>query len=365
MDKRLDNRLPGISPPAWPVILSRISEIDELKGWWKGRFEPPPFYLGSLRRKTIALSAKASAGIGWIGLPRGAEGLAPSPGPSRAEELRRASWARYAHILKAIFDGHVKMHLTRETVLGIHDGLFKHSSVEQAQGGAYRSLPDRAAFTHRRTAESIALRPAAPESIGAMMDALISWTNSRLDSGASHPLLVIAGFVLEFLAIRPFTAGNGRTSRLLTDLLLLRCGYGYLPYASLEKVISERNASYYLALRKSQASLHLPRPDMGPWFLAFLDAMRAHARELKGNLASLPPGRKLSGNQEGVLALFERHREVTNRLAAGELGLPRETAKQVLNRLVSLNLIERVGAGRAVRYRRAEPGVPLQLRSAK
>ncbi len=355
MDRRLDNRLPGISPPAWPVILSRISEIDELKGWWKGRFDPPPFYLDSLRKKTIALSAKASAGIGWIGVPRAADGLSPSPYPSRAEELRRASWARYAHILKAIFDGHARTPLARETVLGIHDGLFKHSPAEQAQRGAYRSLPDRYAFAPRRTAESIALRPAAPESIGALMDELMAWTNSRLDSRAFHPLLVVAGFVLEFLAIRPFSAGNGRTSRLLTDLLLLRCGYVYLPYASLEKVVSERNPDYYLALRKSQASLHLPRPDMGPWFLAFLDAMRAHARELKGNLASLPPGRRLSGNQEAVLALFERHREVTNRLAAGELALPRETAKQTLNRLVSLNMIERVGAGRAARYRKTEP----------
>jgi Fic family protein len=355
MDKRLDNRLPGISPPAWPAILSWISEIDELKGWWKGRFDPPPFYLVSLRRKTIALSAKASTGIGWVGLPRGPEGLSPSPVPSRAEELRRASAARYAHLLKAMFDGHVKTPLTRETVFGIHDGLFKPSPPERENRGAYRSLPDRTAFTPRRTAESIALRPAAPEAIGAGMDALIAWTNSRLDSGAFHPLLVVAGFVLEFLAIRPFSAGNGRTSRLLTGLLLLRCGYAYLPYASLEKVISERKAEYYLSLRKSQASLHLPRPDMGPWFLAFLDAMRAHARELKGNLASLPAERRLSGNQEGVLALFERHREVTNRLVAGELALPRETAKQVLNRLVSLNLLVRAGAGRAVRYRRTEP----------
>jgi predicted transcriptional regulator len=40
---------------------------------------------------------------------------------------------------------------------------------------------------------------------------------------------------------------------------------------------------------------------------------------------------------------------------AGELGLSRETAKQVLNRLVALNLLTRIGAGRAARYRRAEP----------
>jgi Fic family protein len=355
MDKRLDNRLPGISPPSWPVILSRISEIDELKGWWRGRFDPPPFYLGGLRKKAIARSAKASVGIGWVGLPRAAEGRSPSPAPSRVEELRRSSAACYARLLKAIFDGHADMPLTRNAILSLHADLLRYSPDDPAHRGVYRSLPDRSAFTPRRTAESIALRPADPDSIEGKMDALMRWTNSRLDSGAFHPLLVVAGFVLEFLAIRPFSAGNGRTSRLLTDLLLLRCGYGYLPYASLEKVISERNADYYLALRKSQASLHLPRPDMGPWFLAFLDAMRAHARELKGNLASLPSERRLSGNQERVLALFERHRELTNRLAAGELGLSRETAKQVLNRLVTFNLLARVGAGRAARYRRAEP----------
>ncbi len=60
--------------------------------------------------------------------------------------------------------------------------------------------------------------------------------------------------------------------------------------------------------------------------------------------------RLLSRNQLGVLSLLERHGEVTNRLICNELGLPRETVKQVLNRLVALNLVRRAGAGRAVRY---------------
>jgi len=355
MDKRLDNRLPGISPPAWPALLARISEIDEFKGWWRGRFYPPPSYLGSLRKKTTALSARVSLGIDWVGLPRGGDGPAPALPPARAEELRQSSSASYAHLLKAIFDGHEKLPLSQETIFNFHGELLRTSPRDQAHRGAYRSLPDRSAFTPRQTVEAIALRPAAPDSIRGEMDALLRWTNFRLDSAAFHPLLVIAGFVLEFLAIRPFAGGNGRTSRLLTNLLLLRCGYTYLPYASIEKVIAERKAEYYLALRKSQASLHLPRPDMGPWFLAFLDAMRIQARELNVLLAPKPRESRLSGNQAGALALFERHREVTNRLVAGELGLSRETAKQVLNRLVSLNLLTRVGAGRAVRYRKAEP----------
>jgi Fic family protein len=187
------------------------------------------------------------------------------------------------------------------------------------------------------------------------MDSLLKWTNSRMEAGGSHPLLVIACFVLEFLAIRPFSAANGRTSRLLTNLLMLNAGYAYLPYASLEKVIAERKAEYYLALRKSQSSLHLPRPDMGPWFLAFLDAIRCQARDLKKILSPLPAEGRLSENQAGALALFDRHREITNRLVAAELRLPRETAKQVLNRLVALNLLSRAGAGRAVRYRKPDP----------
>jgi Fic family protein len=368
MDKRLDSRLPGISPPAWPALLAMISEIDELKGWWRGRFDPPPSYLGAIRRRTVSLSAKSSTGIDWVGFPSEAGGHSIPQVPSGAEALRRASAARYAQLLKAIFDGYPEMPLSRETILDIHEGLRRPSPGDPARRGAYRSLPDRSAFTPRRTAEAIALQPAAPESIPGGMDALIGWTNSRLESSPFHPLLVIAGFVLEFLAIRPFDAGNGRTSRLLTGLLLLRCGYAYLPFASLEKVISERKAEYYLALRRSQASLHLPRPDMGPWFLAFLDAMRIHAREVKGALAPQPREGRLSGNQEGVLELLERHGEVTNRLVAGKLALPRETAKQVLNRLVSLGLLARVGAGRAVRYRKTDPARadgPVQPPSAK
>src|SRR3989304_5981763 len=88
MDKRLDNRLPGISPTAWPALLARISEIDEFKGWWKGRFHPPPSYLGSLRKKTTALSARASVGIEWLGPPRGGGGPA-SPPPAASAGTKR------------------------------------------------------------------------------------------------------------------------------------------------------------------------------------------------------------------------------------------------------------------------------------
>ena len=114
MEKRLDSQLGAIFPSSWPALLSRISEVNEFKGWWRGRFDPPPAYLAGLRKKTIALSARASTGIGWVGLPLRRDELGPGVPAARAEELRHASAASYAHLLQTFFDGHAEMPLSRE-----------------------------------------------------------------------------------------------------------------------------------------------------------------------------------------------------------------------------------------------------------
>ncbi len=59
------------------------------------------------------------------------------------------------------------------------------------------------------------------------MEALVAWTRKAIDEESLQPLLIIAVFVVQFLAIHPFQDGNGRLSRILTTLLLLRAGYVY------------------------------------------------------------------------------------------------------------------------------------------
>ena len=184
------------------------------------------------------------------------------------------------------------------------------------------------------------------------METLSGWLPSRLEGREFHPLLVVAAFILEFLAIRPFADGNGRVGRLLTHLLLLRCGHAYLPYGSLDAAIHSRREEYYLALRRSQASRNLPHPDISPWLFAFLDALEDMQRlEANDVIARLPGEEALSANQAAVMDIAATEGEVTNRRVAATLGLPRETAKQTLNRLVSLGALRRIGSGRATRYR--------------
>lgn len=338
MEDRFDARLAELPAASVHAIIARIAEIDEFKGWWAGRDLPSPAVLGRLKKRVVAVSGDAASRLG-----SGAE-----HDPSRA--------AGFAELLRAVFDGHGEMTFGEDLVLRLHARLLKYSPGDPARRGSYKTAADRESARPRRGMESVALRPTDPLLTPSEMRAASGWAASRLASRAYHPLLVIAGFILEFLAIRPFADGNGRLSRILTNLLLLQSGYAFVPYASLEKAIADRRMEYYLALRRSQANRNLPRPDISPWLLAFLDAIRAQARELRETVTGRPAGSLLSENQLAALDLLQRNREVTNRLVCRELGIPRDTAKQVLARLVALNLIQRAGAGRAARYRKA----PLQ-----
>ena len=78
------------------------------------------------------------------------------------------------------------------------------------------------------------------------MQELVDWTNKNLADRYYHPLIVIGIFVVNFLAIHPFQDGNGRLSRALTNLLLLKSGYVYVPYSSTESIIEDNKEGYYI-----------------------------------------------------------------------------------------------------------------------
>lgn len=333
MEDRFDARLRSLPPAALHALLHRLAQIESFRGWWEGMPKPPGHALRRIREGVAAASAAASARIAG-GRPAAAE-------------------AGYAEALRTVFEGHAAMAPGEPQLLSLHASVFRDVPSERHRAGRYKTSASPAGIERRWVTEPVALRPPGPLLVPAQMQALTAWLETRIGGAEFHPLLVAAAYLLEFLAIRPFETGNGRVSRLLTNLLLLREGHAYLPYGSLEGAIAARWEEYYLALRRSQASRNLPRPDISPWLLAFLDAVAAQQREVRDTLCRLPHEGKLSGNQDAVLAIASRDGEVTNRRAAEELSLPRETAKQTLNRLVALGALRRVGAGRATRYRPA------------
>ena len=81
------------------------------------------------------------------------------------------------------------------------------------------------------------------------MTQLIEWYNN---DSSTYPLIRTALFVYEFLSIHPFQDGNGRLSRLLTTLLLMKGGYVWIEYVSFEHEIEHRKKEYYKKLMEAQ-----------------------------------------------------------------------------------------------------------------
>jgi len=348
--ERLDDRLRSIPGSALNAIITQIAAIDEFKGWWRGRGLPTPV-LRKHVRPTVAVSASASTQIDGRNTAAG-RGRAFGRGRPVGDAQASAARAAYAAVLRAVFDDSSGLRFGQDLILQLHERLLRNSPVTPSRRGRYKTVADTTSDYMHRKMESPALRAADPDLTPQLMATATAWTVDRLAGREFHPLLVIANFVLEFLAIRPFVDGNGRLSRILTTLLLLQCGYTHIRYVSLERVIAHRWTDYYLGLRRAQANANLPSPDITPWLHAFLEVLHVQVEQLWQRLATHREDARLSRNQLAVLGLLEHNEELTNRLVCHALDLPKDTAKQVLTRLARLDLVRRMGAGRAVRYRK-------------
>jgi Fic family protein len=185
------------------------------------------------------------------------------------------------------------------------------------------------------------------------MEELVSWTQRSLAEAKHHPLLVIGSAMVEFLAIHPFQDGNGRLSRLLTNLLLLRAGYTYVPYVSHEKLIEHEKRSYYIALRSAQKTFGTKHETIVPWLSFLLRALERQAEQAIALLSRTSMEQQLSEKQLAVLRHVERTHEASTSTIAAALKIARPTVVQALAKLHRLKLIDRIGLGRSTRYRRA------------
>ena len=183
------------------------------------------------------------------------------------------------------------------------------------------------------------------------MTELLARVRSRDHRTILHPLLVIAIFVVVFLEIHPFQDGNGRLSRVLTTLLLLRAGYAYVPYSSLETVIEQSKDSYYLALRRTRGTIRTAGPDWSPWLVFFLRALQQQKRNLERNLDR---EHRVLGNlpqlSVQILEFAREHGRITIAEAVKLTGQSRGTIRDHIKALTKCGYLVPHGAGRGAWY---------------
>jgi Fic family protein len=174
--------------------------------------------------------------------------------------------AGYAEVMETIFNVYDAIPLTENYIRQFHRDLLVHSSKDERHRGSYKALANHVeAFDEDGKSLGVVFETATPFDTPRRMAELVEWAAEREEDKSLHPLLVIAVFVVVFLEIHPFQDGNGRLSRILTTFMLLRAGYAYVPYSSLESVIEQSKEGYYLSLRQTQGTIRMAEPDWNPW----------------------------------------------------------------------------------------------------
>lgn len=337
-------------------ILQKIAQIDEFKGLWKGSLRLSPQTLGRLKRSVLITSTGASTRIEGSSMSddevaRLIQGLKSVPPKGRdAQEV-----AGYADLLGRIFDHWKTLKITEGQILHFHKILFNFSEKDKVHKGKYKTTDNKVVMRKADGEEIVIFNPTPPYLTKKEMDDVLFWLNTEMEKKETHSLILIANFIFEFLAIHPFRDGNGRLSRALTTLLLLKTGYIYVPYISLDEIIEERKIDYYLALRKTQSKHKTKREDITPWLNFLLDALLEQVIRAKKIMDEDQPEKMLSEKQLAIYQLFG-----SETLSVSEIrqllknSIPMATIKQALSRLVDLKLIERMGMGRGSRYKKIQ-----------
>ena len=258
---------------------------------------------------------------------------------SKLEERDQQEVAGYFEVLDLLEESYEDISVSIGDIKNLHNVLMKYSTKDAWHKGDFKQvsnsveaqLPDGTRQIIFRTTE-----PGFPTDEA--MRSLVDWYNNE---NTIHPLVKCAAFVYEFVSIHPFQDGNGRMSRLLSTLLLLKNGYKWIQYVSFEHEIESRKTEYYRALRACQSQR--PEEDVTVWVEFFFGALANIQTQLMKKLEMQSSRNMLSARQKSIMLYVENHPDCRSGQIAADLGIPASTVKRMLSELVEANLLMRLG----------------------
>ncbi len=335
-------------------ILKLIAEIDEFKGKWEALKNLSPERLRKLRKVATIESVGSSTRIEGAKLTdMQVESLLSNLTSTSFKTRDEQEVAGYAETMDTVFQAYEDLRITENHIRQLHQTLLRHSNKDERHRGEYKKLNNHVVAIDEHDKEiGIVFETTAPFDTSREMEELVRWVNKAIDENSLHPLLIVAVFTVTFLAIHPFQDGNGRLSRILTTLMLLRAGYVYVSYASLESVVEDNKDLYYKALRRTQTTLKTDAPDWEPWIGFFLRCLKKQ----KTNLAAKVEQEKASGNTDlpalslQIVGLLKIHERLSITEIVDLTGANQNTIKVRLRELVETARIQRHGKARATWY---------------
>jgi Fic family protein len=212
---------------------------------------------------------------------------------------------------------------------------------------------------------TIVYMPPEAKDVPGLMRNLVSW----IKENEEIPCPIVAGIAhYQFATIHPYYDGNGRTSRLLTTLILHLGGYDLKGLYSLEEYYAKNLLGYYRAISIGPSHNYYfgrAASDVTPWVEYFTEGMTfAFEKVVAQMIASNEKGEKdhsqvlrtLDPKQRQALELFKAYDVVTAKQIGDLFGFQPRTNAALCKKWVECGFLEIVDySNKARKYKLAEP----------
>ena len=279
---------------AQPLRLgARLARLDVGRGREALFRDQLPELLRSLAQETRIASITASSAIeGVIVDPTRAEKLAQEGvEPRRFRNRNEREFAGYRDAMDEIMRAAPLEPITVPYVLHLHRQLFRYTD----RGGGRLKSDQNLIASYERGHREVIFTPPSPKEAEFLLPELVGRYRVAAETRAAHPVLLIAAFVLDLLAIHPVADGNGRLARLLTTHALLQEGYGLARFVSVEQRMFDTKNAYCAALYASQRRWHEGAHDIWPWAEYLVAILEVSYDDFEARAAA---GRNLAGRSK-------------------------------------------------------------------
>jgi Fic family protein len=334
-------------------VIKKVAFIDSFKGKWTGLEVKESIYLKELKQIATIESIGSSTRIeGSTLTDEDVKNLIDAVKVTSFKTRDEQEVFGYYEVLNLILDSFEAIEIKESHIHHLHKSLLKVSSKDESHRGHYKKLSNKVVAKYPEGQQKIIFNTTEPFLVQREIERLLSWVNENFAKDELHPLLIIATFVYEFLSIHPYQDGNGRLSRLLTTLLLLKKGYDFMQYTSMEIEIEKRKKEYYKALMSGQKNRGTDKEKIGEWIIFFLETLEAAINKLEDRYSRIKDKKSyLNDRQKKLVKFIEENEPVKiSDITSSMTDYTPYTLKKDMKYLSDEGLIKKMGKARATIY---------------
>lgn len=259
--------------------------------------------------------------------------------------------AGYRDVLNIIHDSFDSIPITKNYILQLHKILYSHMNNPIA--GKTKTVQNYISATYPDGHVETLFTPLSPTDTPIALENICIEYNRVIGNMEVEPLIAIPTFIHDFLCIHPFNDGNGRMSRLLTTLLLYRCGFYVGKYISLEAKIAKNKDLYYTSLNDSQHKWHDGNDNKVPFIKYILGTILSAYKDFEERFNLIETKKSaLEIVREATYIKIGKFTKQDIKELCPSLSI--SSIEGALRKLIALGEINRVGNGKNICYYRVK-----------